>query len=427
MKKELIAVIDCNNFFVSCERVFRPDLEGKPVAVLSSNDGCIVARSQEVKEMAIPMGIPVFQIKDIVKDNNIKLFSSNFALYRDFSRRVFTIIKADFTVFEQYSIDEAFIYLGEIDEEIARIKVIELKKKIYQFTGIPVSIGIGHTKTQAKYASTQAKRDSSGVFICNEVWWQKNAQAVVIGDIWGVGRQLRERYQKNGIYTVEDLRRSPTQTLQTISGVVGGRLQLELSSEVVYKVKPSHKLPQSIISSRSFGSPVTDKAVLLSALIHHLHNVVADLEKQKLVATNFSLYIEKKRQDGQKNYQTIPMPIDIPTRNITVLLRELYSIVDRNFTKSIYKKAGVLALGLMPEDYLPQTLFANVESITKISGNNDISTVQTLMYELQKKFKVGAITIGANTNETKWKSRQERCSLAYTTAWTQLPIVVANN
>ncbi len=425
MTNEFIAVIDCNNFFVSCERVFRPDLEGKPVMVLSSNDGCVVARSQEVKDMAIPMGIPIFEIKDIIKDKAITLFSSNFTLYRDFSRRVFALVRSDLTQFEQYSIDEAFIYLGAIDEDSAREQSIALKQKIFKQIGIPVSIGIGHTKTQAKYASTKAKRDSTGVFICNEVWWQENAKSVAIGDIWGVGRQLRERYQKNGIYTVEDLRRAPTQTLQTISGVVGGRLQLELSSEVVYKVEPSHKLPQSIVSSRSFGSPVTTKAVLLSALTYHLHSVVADLEEQKLVATSISLYIEEKRQGGRRNYRTIPMLIDIPTRNITVLLRELYAVVDKNFTKSTYKKAGVMAGGLMPERYVPLTLFDSIPPSQSVSGSSGVSTAQALMYELQKKYPSKAMTIGTNNRQSNWQSRHERCSPAYTTDWTKLQVVTA--
>lgn len=425
MKNEFIAVIDCNNFFVSCERVFRPDLEGKPVMVLSSNDGCAVARSQEVKDMAIPMGIAVFEIKDIIKDKEIVLFSSNFTLYRDFSRRVFAIVKSAFTHFEQYSIDEAFIYLGAIDKRSAVKQAIALKQTIFKQTGIPVSIGIGHTKTQAKLASTNAKRDPLGTFVCDEEWWSKNANEVAIGDIWGVGRQLRERYQKHGIYTVADLRQAPASSLQSFGGVVSTRLQLELSSNVVYKVEPSNKLPKSVISSRSFGTAVTEKSVLLSALTHHLHSVVADLEDQKLVAATVSIYLEERREADRRKYKTLKIPLDLPTRNITVLLREMYALMDINFTKSDYKKAGVMAGGLMQEHYVPQTLFDSVDANKQSISRSGVSTAHALMYELQKKFKNGAMTIGTNNRKTQWKSRQERCSPAYTTDWSKLCVVKA--
>lgn len=425
MKKEFIAVIDCNNFFVSCERVFRPDLEGKPVIVLSSNDGCVVARSQEVKDMAVPMGIPVFQVKDIIKDKAITLFSSNFTLYRDFSRRVFALVKESFSQFEQYSIDEAFIYLGAVSEDIARTQSIALKKELFQLTGIPVSIGIGHTKTQAKYASTKAKRDADGVFVCNEAWWQRHAKEVAIGDIWGVGRQLRERYQKQGVHTVADVRQAPPQVLQTIGGVVGGRLQLELQSEAVYAVESSANLPKSVISSRSFGTVVTEKGVLLSALTHHLHSVVADLEEQKLVLSGFSIYIEEKHSGGSRKYQTIPVPLAVPTRNISLLLRELFAAVDIHFTDNGYRKAGIMAGGLLPEEYVPQTLFDTLTVSDEIPKISQASTAHTLMYELQKKFSTHAMTIGANTSKAVWQSRKERCSPAYTTDWKKLCVVAA--
>lgn len=395
--------------------------------VLSSNDGCVVARSQEVKDMAVPMGIPVFQIKDIIKDKNITLFSSNFTLYRDFSRRVFALVKETFPQFEQYSIDEAFIHLGGISEQTARAQSVALKKKIFQNTGIPVSIGIGHTKTQAKYASTKAKRDKDGVFVCHEKWWKENAKEVAIGDMWGVGRQLRERYHRHGILTVADLRSAPTVTLQTISGVVGGRLQLELQSEVIYKVEPSAKLPKSIISSRSFGQVVEKKSVLLSALTHHLHSVVADLEDQKLVMSSFSIYIEEKRNGGSRKYKTIPVSLAVPTRNITLLLRELFRVIDNNFSIGIYKKAGIMAGGLLPERYVPQTLFNPVILKEGVVNKAEGDTVHTLMYELQKKYKGKAMTIGANTTKSAWQSRKERCSPSYTTDWGRLCVVKANS
>jgi DNA polymerase V len=423
--KSYIAVIDCNNFFVSCERVFRPDLAKKPVIVLSSNDGCVVARSQEVKDMAIPMGVPVFQIKDIIKDKGITLFSSNFTLYRDFSRRVFAIVRATFTHFEQYSIDEGFMYLGDIEEEEAVKQAIALKQKIYKYTGIPVSIGIGHTKTQAKYASTKAKRSEAGVFVCHEVWWQENAHLVSLGDIWGVGRQLRERYRRHGINTVEDLFSTPLQSLQTIGGVVSLRLLKELQSEVFYPVEPSAKIPQSIISSRSFGTTTTKKAVLLAALTHHLHSVISDLEEQKLVASQLTIYIEEKRTKDGKKYQTIPISLNFPTRNTSILLRLVLAAVDTHYKASLYKKVGVMASGLLPEHYVQHTLF-DVAIVDEVeTKKNNPAVAHTLMYELQKKYSTKVVTIGTNNTRDEWKSRQELCSPTYTTCWTKLRLVRA--
>jgi len=427
MKNEFIAVIDCNNFFVSCERVFRPDLEKKPVIVLSSNDGCVVARSQEVKDMAVPMGVPVFQIKDIIKDKAITLFSSNFTLYRDFSRRVFTIVKESFPSFEQYSIDEAFMYLGDMKEEKAIREAVALKQKIFKSTGIPVSIGIGHTKTQAKYASTKAKRDVSGVFVCNEEWWQKNASTVSIGDIWGVGRQLRERYRKHAINTTEDIRCAPVRSLETIGGVVSARLQKELQSEVVYKVEPSAKIPKSIMSSRSFGVATSQKAVLRSAITHHLHAVVADLEGQKLVASYLSVYIEEKGWEDGRKYQTIPVALSVPTRNTTLLLQAVMAVIDAHSSTSLYKKVGVMAGGLLPERFVQQTLFDSVFSEDVSPKRNDSTTAHTLMYELQKKYSTRAVTIGTNSTKKEWQSRKERCSPAYTTDWSKLRTVDATD
>lgn len=417
MKTNFIAVVDCNNFFVSCERVFRPDLEGKPVIVLSSNDGCVVARSQEVKDMVIPMGVPVFQIKDIIKDKKITLFSSNFTLYRDFSRRVFAIVKANIANFEQYSIDEAFISLDSVDENEAKNIASNLKQKIFMNTGIPVSIGIGHTKTQAKYASTRAKREVSGVFVTNQLWWDKNAEKVAIGDIWGVGRQLRERYQKNNILTVEDLLKAPSLSLQTIGGVVSKRLQLELAGVMVNKIALTKKVPKSIMSSRSFGVSVTEKSVLLSAITHHLHSVVNELEEQKLLAGQVSVYIEEKTPEVGRKNKTFSLSLEVPTRNITVLLSKLYILVDCNYSRTTYKKAGVMVSGLTPENFLQQKLFTDSSPSRLAESNNEVSIAQSLMYELQKKFNNKAMTIGTNTSQMQWKSRQELCSPNYTTDW----------
>jgi len=427
MNLEFIAVIDCNNFFVSCERVFRPDLVGKPVMVLSSNDGCVVARSQEVKDIGVPMGIPAFQIKDIIKDNAITLFSSNFPLYQDFSRRVFSVVKSEFAIFEQYSIDEAFVHIsGESISDIIN-QAGTLRTKIMQQTGVPVSIGIGQTKTQAKYASVKAKWAEGGVFVCDGDWWERYASEVSLSDVWGVGRKLMERYRKNSLFTVKDLLDAPPQALDTIGGVTARRLQLELKGRIVYHLQPNKKAPQSIMSSRSFGFVVTKKSVLISAILYHLHAVVSDLDRQGLLASKLVLHVEEKRSSTGKKYQSIPVTLKAPTRTISVLIERLLEVVDVYYSSvAEYKKVGVMVGGLVPEKYVNQTLFTTGAITNPTPQKHVTNTVHELMNELQDKYTRSVITVGTNSAVKEWQSRKERCSPAYTTDWTCLCVVRAN-
>jgi DNA polymerase V len=374
--------------------------------------------------MGVPMGIPVFQIKDIIKDKGIITFSSNFTLYRDFSRRVFSVVQSEFPRFEQYSIDEAFVAIyGACDTDVVN-QAIALKLRIWQLTGIPVSIGIGQTKTQAKFASTKAKRDPQGVFLTSAEWWDQTAHTVSIGDIWGVGRHLRERYHRYGIHTGADLRSAPLSVVQLIGGVVAVRLQHELLGRISYPITSTKPLPKSVISSRSFGVKTSDTGVIRSALTYHLHSIVQTLEEKGLVACTYFVQLEETWSAGRRRH-VIPLVFPHPTRDISVLLAKLQSATAPLITGSvIYKKVGVSAQGLLPESSVQPTLFPtiNAESDPALATP---SVAHTLMVMLQAKYSDKVITIGTNTHQTDWRPRREQCSPSYTTLWSDICTVKA--
>ena len=289
-----IGVIDCNNFFVSCERLFRPDLVGKPVVVLSSNDGCVVARSQEVKDMGVVMGVPIFQIKDIVKDKGITTFSSHFALYRDLSSRVFTVVKTLLPTMEIYSIDEAFFSIKADSKELLEAELRRIKIEVERQIGIPVSLGVAATKTQAKYANRLAKK-AGGVVVLEPSDWDNLVTTIPLQTIWGVGGKLELRYKEAGLRTVVDLIDCPKPRVDSLFGITGLRLQSELAGTPVYAVINKHAPQQSITSSRSFEKNVTDLAVVKDAVAYHVRQVVADLRHLRLKAKYISVMLGTSR------------------------------------------------------------------------------------------------------------------------------------
>ena len=288
-----IGVVDCNNFFVSCERLFRPDLRKRPVIVLSSNDGCVVARSQEVKDMGVPMGVPYFKIKDIVKDNGITTFSSHFTLYRDISSRVFTVLKEELSDVEQYSIDEAFFAISGTKEEVVA-RVTRIKLRIEQLVGVPVSVGVAATKTIAKVAVDQAKK-TTGILVLSKTDWELARHELPLGDVWGVGRKLSTRFTVLGVKTVPELLHTAPVVVEKHFGVVGLRLQAELSGDAAYPVCSTSLPQQSIMSSRSFKDATEDVMVLEDAVAFHTRAVAADLRRLGKVVSVIRVSIRPSR------------------------------------------------------------------------------------------------------------------------------------
>jgi DNA polymerase V len=281
----MVGLMDCNNFFVSCERLFRPDLRGKPVAVLSSNDGCIVARSEEVKQLGIPMGVPHFQVKDLCEKHQITIFSSNFTLYRDISSRVMQALREECDHVFIYSIDESFF---EVEEGMDTNGIAKIRTRIMEKTGIPVSFGIAPTKTIAKIANSEAKKGNGVVWLSVEEA-QRRYGALSCGSVWGIGRQTSRRLSDLGVRTVAEFVERGRSFARQEFGVVGERLFLELTGIRTDGAEDEESVQGSIMSTRSFGKETRSKEVLLSALGHHISHVGEKLREDDLMTSSLRI------------------------------------------------------------------------------------------------------------------------------------------
>jgi len=410
-----IGLMDCNNFFVSCERLFRPDLAKTPVAVLSSNDGCIVARSQEVKDLGIPMGMPYFQIKDMCDKEGIVLFSSNFTLYRDISSRVMSALKEEFDTVEVYSVDESFF---EVDESITKEEIENIRLRIIQKTGIPVSIGIAPTKTLAKYASTEAKK-GNGVCALDMNIWQDTAKILPCGSIWGIGRQTTQSLSKHGINTVSELLSLDHAFVAKQYGVVGERLILELSGIPVYFVdNNAEHLPETHTSTRSFGQTATSLNVLESAVSHHINHVARKLRDHMQVATRITVVARGSRfGDFSHRKSTITNDLAFPTNDTLILSKEALRMLKTLYDNEIpYKKAGVIVSGLLPEKYVSGSLFEQPK---------DTSDVSKIIDMLSDKYGRDILKTATVMQSKSWKDKKQTISQQYTTSWSEIPFVKA--
>jgi DNA polymerase V len=415
MNKSQIGLLDCNNFFVSCERLFRPDLVGKPVLVLSSNDGCVVARSQEVKDIGVLMGVPYFQIKDIVKKYGITVFSSHFALYRDISRRVFSVMRHELEIVEQYSIDEAFFAVEGNSRELAE----RVKSAVERSVGIPVSVGIAATKTQAKYANSVAKK-GSGIHVLDEVAWGSSVSNISLSSIWGVGGKLSAKYRQHQLHTVADLIQLDRQRVVTLFGVGGVRLQAELAGESVFPLLQRHEPQQSIMSSRSFHESTEQFSVLEDAVAYHVRHAAADLRSQGQETTRLSVSIRPSRhgdfmfRGGSKEAVLLA-----PTNDSMALLKVAHSLLRDIFEPSIpYKKAGIMLSGLCIIGSNQQSLFT-----TENEDNNE--RLMSVIDGVNKREGKEILQIGSRLQSTRWQAKAEVCSPSYTTQWSDVAVVKA--
>tara|TARA_B100000508_G_scaffold91716_1_gene71546 strand:+ start:13637 stop:14887 length:1251 start_codon:yes stop_codon:yes gene_type:complete len=415
MKDQWIGVLDCNNFFVSCERLFRPDLKDKPVVVLSSNDGCVVARSQEIKDINVPMGVPYFQIKDILKNADATVFSSHFALYRDVSRRVFSVMRDVLDDVEQYSVDEAFFKIDDNPLESAR----GLKEIVEQRVGIPVSIGVSSTKTLAKFANGIAKK-GTGVAVLDRDSWLKKAPRAPLASIWGVGGKSEMHYKKAGLLTAADLIELDSDRVRALFGVVGSRLQAELSGRPVYGKETRLEPQKSVMSSRSFAESVDDVQVLKDAISYHLRHAAADIRAMKSLATRMRISIQPGRHsDFFLHGKTKELVLTTPSNDTISLLKIAEETVDELYEEGVpYKKAGVVLSGLVPAGAGQQSLFTEGSTDQE---NPLLQVVDSLNGQSGQEL----ILIGSRLKTKKWQTRRESRSPAYTTNWRDVATVKA--
>ena len=418
---QYIGVIDCNNFFVSCERLFRPDLMRKPLIVLSSNDGCVVARSQEVKDMGIPMGVPYFEIKDIAEKANTMCFSSHFTLYRDISARVFKVVQSLVSPMEQYSIDEAFFIYDAKDSTAAETAMREIKSTLERLVGIPVSIGLAATKTQAKYASRLAKK-LGGVAVLSPEEWLLRAGAIELQEIWGVGSKLAKRYREAGLLTVADSIRAPKPRLESLFGIAGLRLQAECIGQIMYPVALGAKVQKSTISSRSFKAATTEITAVKDAVAYHVRQAASDIRVFGLCAGTLSVTILPSRH-GDFNLRggTLRTEFTEPIDDTTVLVTEAMRLTERLYEVGVpYKKAGISLGRFVPKSAIQPVLFS-----TGAEQKNSLRILDETVDRLNRQFGRETVQIGRHSTANAWGVRQDSLSPAYTTAWSELATVRA--
>ncbi len=410
-----IGLLDCNNFFVSCERLFRPDLANKPVIVLSSNDGCAVARSNEVKEMGVPMGVPYFQVKKELEAADCAVFSSNFTLYRDISRRVMDTLKAEVSEAEQYSVDEAFFTISgsemDVKAEIARLKAL-----IQQEVGVPVSIGAAKTKTIAKYASEKEKR-GTGLCVLTGTDWQDVTPDLQLAHIWGVGGKTAQKFSENGLRTVADLQHTATERLQTLFGVHAVRLQAELSEQSVYRLGDRANVKQqSVMSTRSFAKELTERSKLEEAVAYHVTQVAKELRQKELQTRAITVSLRTNRHgDWLLHGGSETHFLTLPSNDTRTLMQAAKALVEKIYDPEVpYKKAGVVVSGLEAEAGETASLFP---------GKSNDTVLMNTVDRLNNQFGAQAIQIGLVRKKDTIFSRSESRSPHYTTAWDQLPVV----
>jgi DNA polymerase V len=409
-----IGVLDCNNFFVSCERLFRPDLRRVPVVVLSSNDGCIVARSQEIKDNGVPMGVPYFQVKDTLQQMGAVIFSSHFALYRDISRRVMAVIREEVALVEQYSIDEAFFVFPDEPQR----RAAALKARVEQVVGIPVSIGVAASKTQAKFVNDRAKK-TTGCEVWSPERWQQEALAAPIGSVWGVGGRLSLRYQQQGWTMIGDVITADSVRLRRYFGVGGLRLQAELAGTAVDLVTARLAAQKSVMSSRSFARATTDRLVIEDALAYHVRAVAADLRAMGQGTGQICVSIRPSRYGAYAlRGGTASATLPVPTADTGTLLRIASDLLTTLYDPEVpYQKAGFLAVDVQPLAGLTGNLFT--------TAGTSVTALDQVIDGLNARFGQQAVSRGTRLRTAVWQAKADQLSPAYTTQWDALRVVRA--
>lgn len=350
----MYGLVDCNNFYVSCERVFNPSLRGKPVVVLSNNDGCIIARSNEAKALGIPMGAPLHLYKTLIKQNKIFTYSSNYTLYGDMSSRVMSVLNYFIPNIEIYSIDEAFLNLKNFNIQSLQDEMFKIRERIYQWTGIPVSIGIGPTKTLAKLANKIAKKNSSnGVYILTVSTQLIHILSnMKLEDIWGVSKGWGNRLRSIGINNPRQLQQANPRQIRTLISVVGERIIYELRGQPCLVLEEVIN-KKSITVSRSFGNMINDKDSLKKALANYAARAAEKLRYQDSVCGGIYVFINTNRfRERDLQYSnSATINFDELTDSTTIIIEKSFKLLENLYRpKYNYKKIGVTLLGLKQKD-----------------------------------------------------------------------------
>ncbi|MGZ8908267.1 MAG: Y-family DNA polymerase [Methylobacter sp.] len=418
----LIALVDANAFYVSCERVFRPDLIGKPVAVLSNNDGCIVARSQEVKDLGVKMGVPLFQIQHLVKQHQIQLFSSNYTLYADMSARVMSTLEEFAPSLEVYSIDEAFLDLTGVGDKDPMAYGQRIKKTVQRSTGIPVCVGLGPTKTLAKLANFAAKKwqKTGGVLDLSDTMRREKLMRIVpVGEVWGIGSRTAANLNQIGINTVWDLATQPSRRIHAQFNIVVARTVLELNGISCLELEEIAPDKQQIVCSRSFSRRLTEFNELSQALVEYCSRAAEKLRCQNSVTGCITVFIRTNLFNPKEpQYQKVAsVKLNAATQDTRAIIATAGRLLQEIFRVGYaYQKCGVQLSHIQPESSPGQLELFDFADTGLLAENRPLMKA---VDRINRRFPK-AISLAAMGFDTTWKAKTEWVSQRYTTDWREL-------
>lgn len=416
--KEVFALVDCNNFYASCERVFNPKLQARPIVVLSNNDGCVVARSDEAKALGIGMGVPAFEVEDIIRKNGVEVFSSNYTLYADMSSRVMETLSSFTPDIEIYSIDEAFLNLAGLSCSLTDYGR-KIQRTVRQWTGLPVTVGIARTKTLAKIANRIAKKsaEAKGVLDLSDAsYLDKVLAETPVEKVWTVGIRTTLKLKGAGIKTALALRDADVSWVRQKFGVVGVRTVYELRGVSCYPLEQNPPIKKSIAVSRMFGKPVESIDELKQAIASYASRAGEKLREHRLAAGVMTVYVTTSRFIKNKyfNYHTVEFAV--ATSDTIELIRNACRCIDRLYRKGCaFKKCGLILNGLVPENRTQQGLFDDVDRLKSRRLMQAVDAVNTRLNS--------PLQWAAEGLEQSWKVKFNRRSNRYTTRWEELPEV----
>ncbi|HEX7633455.1 MAG TPA: Y-family DNA polymerase [Candidatus Saccharimonadales bacterium] len=420
---QTLALIDCNNFFVSCERLFRPDLEGKPVVVLSSNDGCAISRSNEAKKLGVPMGAPVFKYRQLFKEQGVTVFSANFELYGDISHRLTRLLTSITPRTEIYSVDESFIDLSELNITDYGQWSRDLRQKILTEVGIPVSIGLAPSKTMAKIANHRAKQDDcpSGVLdLAHMAATERQTHLIKtpVNEIWGVGWRLAPRLRAEGIFTAADLAAMNPRLAQQLLGIHGRQMVAELNGTRCYQLEPFGRVRQSVMHGRMFGSDTSDPAVVEAAISSLTARAALRLRKDGLLARSAVVSLSTNRH--KPGYERLSRYVGFrtPTADGGHITAELLKALKPAMgAKTQYHRANVLLYDLVSQHSLQADLFGEVNLVAHQNAASRLQAFDTI----NNRYGSGAIRYAAEDLSAAWTPKHDFRSPRYTSHWQDLP------
>ncbi|RTL55964.1 MAG: Y-family DNA polymerase [Sphingobacteriales bacterium] len=410
----MYALVDCNNFYASCERLFQPHLEGKPVVVLSNNDGCTIARSDEAKQLGIEMGTPAFMIEDVFKQYHVAVFSSNYTLYGDLSDRVMKTLAEFVPKIEVYSIDEAFLDMSDlVYTDLTRLG-LTIRETVKRNIGIPVSVGIAPTKTLAKMANRYAKKrfKKIGVFYAaNQQLREEMLSSTAVEDIWGIGRQYASLLKRNGFHTAKDVTTIPEEWMRKNMTVVGQRLWNELQGipSIEWEYEPPAK--KNICTSRSFGKLTGDKAIIIEAASNYAATCAAKLRAQNSCAKAVTVFLNTNQHKIEQPQYTasISLEFETPTNLTGEIIQYVLKGLDIIYKEGyLFKKVGVIMLGLIPEQQIQASLF-------DVKDRKKGRQLHAIVDKLNKSMGKDIVRMAVQGYERRYKLRADYLSKRYTT------------